>query len=302
VCERREHRDVQAGDGHEVVHAGAREEIPLRRRNRPLVADGQRDEDAGEGGGSGEQAIAHPAAKMVDPGAGRPRIESAAHDGLAVVHVARRADALLEEPRLAIEAVRIHRTVRTLQPDRELETLTGHHRRGRGDGIPRVPREQHPARRVAVRGERAIDAEAEAPAVIARFGQALDDAGHAEIAAFVGTGEFVGEFPGGHECGPEEAGGAPAGQRERRGGSAQQRNRGSLPGDCREPRDEHDAGSGQRRQRRLLLQPPGPGDERAGVEHGRRDTGDARPALSRSARRRRAAARDASARRWRGRA
>ncbi len=47
--QRRDHRDVQPGDGDQVAHAGAVEHVPVRLLDAALVADHQRDDHAGIG-------------------------------------------------------------------------------------------------------------------------------------------------------------------------------------------------------------------------------------------------------------
>ena len=47
----RHHRHVQAGNAHQVVDAGAREDLPLIGRDRALIADGERGDHPGVGVG-----------------------------------------------------------------------------------------------------------------------------------------------------------------------------------------------------------------------------------------------------------
>ena len=125
--------------------AGAFEQIPVCRRDRPLVADRQRDQHAGPRPRrhfglrvvmhQRREARTHRVALRVDPcgEAARPfgdqplRLSSFA----AGTHMAGRADAALEQPGFVVEAVRVHVAVRPLEAHPQLPAAAGLQRRRR---------------------------------------------------------------------------------------------------------------------------------------------------------------------------
>ena len=110
-----EHGDVQPRNAHQVIHAGARERLPLIDRYRALVANGKCDRDAGirtlrEGG---EDAVAQRAAQRLDGISGRGH-ERGQPLGAARSHDAGGAYAPFQQIGLEIVAVRIDHAVRRL--------------------------------------------------------------------------------------------------------------------------------------------------------------------------------------------
>src|SRR4051812_1329790 len=144
---------MQAGDRHEVRYAGAAEQAPVLRIDRPLIAYGQCNQYSG--------------GRRFTQCAEKPRANCLAHllDAVAEVvpladflllaslpDITGRADAPLQKPRFIVEAIRIYSAVRPLEAHREqpafarMNTVLVIERRGRvlrrcGVSAP-VPRQQ----------------------------------------------------------------------------------------------------------------------------------------------------------------
>jgi hypothetical protein len=116
-----------------VRDAGAGEHVPLRRRYRALVADGQRDQHTGvriarvvaiDVRQHALEALAYAFAERVDHMHRAPclQVDKTLHGGTlpAGAHRTGRTDAALEQPGLVIETMRVHVAVRTLEPHPQL--------------------------------------------------------------------------------------------------------------------------------------------------------------------------------------
>ena len=239
----REHGHVQAADRHEMRHAGVAVERPVVALDRRLVAHRQRGQHAGRGGisQSGDDGVAHRLAQPVERCAARRCEQSVAGTGRAT-HVTGGAHALLEQPQLVVEAMRVHRAVRALQTQCELPALPGLQRR-QGLAAPRIPADRQ-ARRQGEDGRagaRRLDLQAKAQ----RLGRALrqpgDDAHDNEIAAFEFRRQGIGQPPAGAQAGGRKS--------EQRSGQRQcqhRQQRGALPARSQQP--DHDGrGNGQQR-------------------------------------------------------
>jgi hypothetical protein len=123
----RQHRDVQARDADQVRDAGVAEQLPAGAADRGLVADGQRREDAGSArlGDREEDAVPHGLARTLD------RREALFQQASRAAHAARRAQALLEQPQLGIEAFGVQHAVRHLQAHGQAPPLARADRRRR---------------------------------------------------------------------------------------------------------------------------------------------------------------------------
>jgi hypothetical protein len=204
----REHRDVQARDADQVRHAGVAEQLPAGATDRGLVADGQRREDARSPrlGDGEEEAVAHGLARAFD------RREALVQQLARAAHAARRAQALLEEPQLGVEAVGIERAVRQLQAHGQAPALAradGRRHLGPGRIVTRRAAPGQPdARRDAGRGcacigaaiapgarqrARRLDGEREALAFVNELRHLVDDADELDVAPFPLGGERVRE-------------------------------------------------------------------------------------------------------------
>ncbi len=214
--ERREHRDVQPRDADQVRDAGAVEHAPLRLRHRALLADRERDDDAGVGcvRQRRENPPANAGARPLHvircaPGEDvDPRIPT------AVAHVAGGPQPALEHPRLDIEAVRIDGTVRTLQPDHEAPALAGGDfgRRVAGTLAPplRIPGQRQPFGDDRSRGFDALDGQGEARAARRGLRQIVDDADERDVHTLPCGRQRIGEPR------VRSPGGIPEAQRPRR--------------------------------------------------------------------------------------
>ncbi len=192
-----EHGDVQPGDRHQVGHAGGAEHVPVVAGDRVLVARHQRRDDAGglRVGDARQDGVAHRLPGALD------RVAPAGAEALrrrvvaAGAHVAGGLHALLPQPQLEVEAVRIDVAVRRPQPHGEAPAVAGAQIGQRplrldqafvGEGGGRVPAERQPGRdahRLAVL-RRLIDGEAEGLPPIVALGHGRDRAGDDEVATF----------------------------------------------------------------------------------------------------------------------
>ena len=203
---------MQPGDTHQVRDAGAVEELPLLARDRALVAHRQRGEDAGGGCRSEHrvEAIAHRLARALDVIERRMALAEPPRLGPRA-HVAGRADAALEEPRLVIEAVRIDEPMRPAQAHRERPALARVHaageRRSRRLLGARVPVPGEKKRLGQAGGVRAFDLELEAHAALRHRRQRRDDADDPEITPFEVGWQPVAHAPVRAGGRPEKAGG-----------------------------------------------------------------------------------------------
>jgi hypothetical protein len=109
------------------------------------------------------------------------------HAAAAGAHEAGGAHALLPQPQLGVEAVRVHRTVRLLQLHGQAPALAGAQRGGgrvvRLGGEPAERQALGQAHRHAI-GQGRFDVEAELRAGGPCLRQRRDDAGHQQLAAF----------------------------------------------------------------------------------------------------------------------
>jgi hypothetical protein len=122
---------------------------------------------------------------------GTPRVAG------SVAHVSRRAEAVLEQPRLDVEAVRIDGSVRTFETHDEPPALAGSEDGGFTCFVAfrprRVPGERQP------RGHRragrldVLDGERESRPERSRLRQVVDDADERDVDAFPRRGERIGE-------------------------------------------------------------------------------------------------------------
>ena len=217
-----EHGDVQARDAHQVGHAGGAEDIPVRAVDRVLVAHDQ----------CGQQArrlavrnalhhrITHVLARALD--GVQPRRADAPRRRVARpgAHIAGGLQALLPEPQLVVEAVRVAVAVRRLQAHRHLPALAGVEFRG----LPlqfedtvgarhraAVPAQVQPRRHLDgfIGERRRIHVQPKPDAGLVALGHGGDHAGHGDVAAFESRVKRAG-------C---EMDGAQAAQRECNGGN-----------------------------------------------------------------------------------
>ncbi len=132
-AERAEHRDVQPGDAHQVPDPGAPEGFPVRIGDGVLVADRQRHEHTAQPRFA--EVREHAFADFPAPPVQRirPALRALAHTLRAGrgAHVARRANAALERPRLEVEGVRIREPARTFQAHGKPPALARDHLRRR---------------------------------------------------------------------------------------------------------------------------------------------------------------------------
>ncbi len=137
---RGEDGDVQSRDRHQVPDPGAVEHRPLRLGDRPLVADRERDDHAGirRVGQRASDAVAHVFARALHIVARTTGEGVAARVGGIAAHIARRAQPLLQQPRLEIEAAGIDVAVRSLQAHRQRPPLAGAHDRRIVVALPRA--------------------------------------------------------------------------------------------------------------------------------------------------------------------
>ena len=187
------------------------EHAPLGFGNRALLADCQRDDDArvSRVGERGHDAVTHRRPRALDviarPSGKRrdPRI------GRVVADVACRTDAVLEQPRLDIESVRIDRAVRALHPDGQPPALAGDERRhviGRAVlALLREPRQRDQRRHVCVRGLDPLDGEREAGAACGLLRDAVDHADERNVPALPFRRERISEPAFGAPCGVAES-------------------------------------------------------------------------------------------------
>jgi len=110
-----------------VTDPGAKENAPLLAGNGALVADRQRGDDASVGPipERGEDARADLLAQPLDVVARSAGERVQAAIAIVVANVDRRAKLVLEQPRFDVEAVRVDRAVRPLEPYGEAPALAG---------------------------------------------------------------------------------------------------------------------------------------------------------------------------------
>ena len=118
---------MQTGDAHQVIDASTREHQPLRRGDAVLVADRQRAQYAGirRTAKRGVKLVAHRFAPGFDAvaEAGGQCVNSLIIP--FVVHVTHCAQVAFQRPGFEIETVRVCRTVRLLEAQREPPALPG---------------------------------------------------------------------------------------------------------------------------------------------------------------------------------
>ena len=235
-----------------MADAGPVEDVPRCLVDAALVANHQRDDHARIRFAvqDCQNAAAQPAPH---PFHGVARIWGPPGQALVVpvdrTDVAGGADALLEQPCLVVEAVRVGIAVRALQAHDEAPALAGmHERRIGGDGA--IPGQDDGRRhgRIWRVDLRHVKLEAHATGETVR--QACYDTGHGDVAAFIGTRQRVAQGEMGKQRGPadaeKQAGQKTGGQRSHE--PAQQR-----AGD--DGRDRAGHKRGWRRQSRLHLDP-----------------------------------------------
>ena len=130
--EGREHRDVQPGDADQMRDAGAVEHRPLRLRNGTLVAYGQRDDDASVRRAPQRRddspANLLPGTLHVIARASRKKVTARIEPSR--MHIPGRAQSLLQQPCLEIEAAGVDGAVRALKSHGEVPAFAGvDHRR-----------------------------------------------------------------------------------------------------------------------------------------------------------------------------
>ncbi len=110
-----------------MIHAGAGEGLPLLRRNRALVADRERGNDAGVGRirQCGPDAGTRETAQALDPVAGPVHHLRHPVTPGARANVAGRAQVALQQPRLVVESMRVGSAARALQPYGQPPALPG---------------------------------------------------------------------------------------------------------------------------------------------------------------------------------
>jgi hypothetical protein len=232
-----------------VGDAGEVEQAPFVLRDRALVADRERDQDAC-GRRRAEMLEETPAdrfARLLDPV--RQAVALAEQAPLAALaHVAGRADAALEEPRLVVEALRVHVAVRPAQAHGKEPALARMHGLGEDRrvvllcrGGAAVPGQQQLARHMAL-GVRRLHVELEAHAALAERRQACHHAGHVDVAALELRRKTVGEALRREQRSPGEA------ERESK------KDDGAWPSECRKRERGQRQREERRRQGRLLLQ------------------------------------------------
>ena len=179
-----DHRHVEPGDAHEMVHARAREGLPLFGRDRPLVAHDERRDDAAvrATGECVENARAHAFADRLHP------VRRPVHERVEALRirarpdVAVRAHAALEQPRFVIEAVWIGCAVRPLHAHGEPPPLTGMHVGQLTRAAP--PRERDAPRHSGVLREHFFHVQIEPHAALVGLRKGRDDTDQLDVAAF----------------------------------------------------------------------------------------------------------------------
>ncbi len=236
--------------------AGAVEELPFLARDGALVADRERREDAGSRRRAKHriEAIAYRFARLLHPVERRIARADAARLA-ARAHIAGRADAAFEEPRLVIEAVRIHQAMRPAQSHGEPPALAGMHHGGEQrcrvlvlwHGA--IPRQQDLLRHPPL-GVGPFHLELEAHAALGKRRQARHHADHGDVAALELWREPIVHPPMRARRRPEKS-------RCKRG-----RNQRHPVAQPDREQQRHAPRPGERRQRALDLQKRGAGRER----------------------------------------
>jgi hypothetical protein len=118
----------------------------------------------------------------------------------AVAHVAGGAQVAFEQPAFEVETAGIDRSVRAAQPHRELPAL-----RRDDAGLRAVPGQRQARRHVHAGAAHLLDGELEALPALQLRRQAVDDADHHDVAAFVNKRQLIGQAQVGAQGGIEEA-------------------------------------------------------------------------------------------------
>jgi hypothetical protein len=186
---------MQAGDAHQVSHSGTSENLPLRTRNGVLIAQGERNDDAGiwRPWQMSANPLAHGFAQIVEPGF---------QPGLAIgdgdrpgQHPSLGAYAPFQKPGFVVEAARIMAAARPEKAHRQAQTLTAAqdrcHAAGRAEIAIQV--QQDTFRRTGARRIYPLDAGHEARTARRRFDETLDAPEHAQVAALPGGFQGIGK-------------------------------------------------------------------------------------------------------------
>ena len=180
---------MQARNAHQVIDAGAREGLPLLRRNRTLIAHHERRDDARIRASRKcvEDALAQSLAHRFHPVRGRVHHAREPFSRTTRPHVPGRAHAALEEPRFIVEPVGIRRTMRALQAHGETPALARFYFGRRGAPIPASPippRYGDALRHARLGRQHMLDVQLEAHAALVRLWQARNDADDLDVASF----------------------------------------------------------------------------------------------------------------------
>ena len=167
--------------------AGVAEQLPVLSIDSALVADGEGGENAGGApvGHVGEDGVAHTLAQPRDRESG-----SGVEHGRRrrVAHIAGRADALLEQQQLVVEAVRVQVAMRLAQANGKAPALAGAQlslrlQRGSVFVVAGVPAQRKELGQALLFCTRTVESEAKAGAARPLLRQTGDHARDHEVAA-----------------------------------------------------------------------------------------------------------------------
>ena len=196
---------MQPGNAHQVIHAGAREHLPLCLRNTALIADGQCTQYAGirRAAECGVKLVSHYFTPGFDAVVETVGQCSQAHVIRLVVHITHCAHIVLQRPHFKVGAVRVAAAMRLFEAQRESPAFSSVQRK-RSGWLLIVGAEVNVRRHTGLWSENFFHIEAETQTLLAVARQLGDHADHFDVATLPLIRQRNGEALLGLPCGEIE--------------------------------------------------------------------------------------------------